>query len=1038
MDRLISIFVRHPVAPNLAMGVMILAGLWALTQLTRQILPSFDINVVTVDVVWAGASAEDVQAAVTQPIEDRLRTLDAVQRVSSTSRESSGQVVLEYGQSADMGRALEQVKDAVAQIRNLPASAEPPSVSLLPRQERLARLVVTGPDLETLRPLVRRFERELRALGLARIDVTGLPLEEIAIAVPSDRLNELGLSLGEIAEQVQRFSRDTPAGSVGRADVSRQLRSTDQARSVEQFLALPVAADDAGRLLAVRDVAEVTRRARVDEPLVLVDGQPAVELLVLRAESEDAISVAEKLYAWVDRVRPGLPPNVALQLYDEPWREVADRIDLMLSNALGGMLLVVSVLYLFLNARVALWVAVGIPVSIMGGLMALSLFGGSLNMISLFAMVMALGIVVDDAIIVGEEATSRYQAGASPLAAAEQGALRMFAPVMAAALTTVAAFVPLMTITGPGGAILFAIPLIMICVVIASLLECFLVLPGHLRHALQATEGRPPSRLRLWLDTRFEQFRCGPFRRWTEWSLANRGATMAAAMGGLVVAIGLLMGGRIEFTLFPQPDGTTLQAVVRYGAGTPQERVEEFLGQLQAGLAATEREAGEPLTVVRVVKQGLDPRGTRGSHVAHMVVELVPPDARQWTNAEIIRAWRRNVPLLPGIESFVILSSGSGPHGNDIELELLGTDPEALKLAAIDVSQALAGITGISGVRDDTAYGKEQVIFRVSPTGEALGLTSEQLGRQLRAAFEGELVQIFQDRGEEVEVRVVVADRERESIAALDTLPVVLPTGQTAPLGSVAELGYQRGFEALKRSRGDLAITITADVDEDLNNNGAVRALLARDVLPAILARDGVSDYRWRGDAEGNTLGSVGTALPLALVLVYIILAWVFASYSWPLAVLSVIPFGIVGAVFGHWLMGFDLTLMSIFGLFGLSGIITNGSIILVSVFRELREQGLDAVQAAAEASVRRCRAVILTSVTTVFGVMPILFETAVQAQFLKPLIISLAFGMIFGTFIVLFVLPALLVSIELRQQQVTRWLKGWADTPATVREPGL
>ncbi|MCC5793680.1 MAG: efflux RND transporter permease subunit [Chromatiales bacterium] len=1038
MQDLIRVFVRHPVAPNLAMGVMILAGLWALSQLTRQILPSFEVNIVTVEVIWPGASAEDVKAAVTQPIEDRVRTLDAVQRVSSTSRESSAQVVLEYGQSANMSRALDQVKDAVAQVRNLPADAEAPSVSLLPRQERLARLVVTGPDIETLRPVVRRFERELRAMGIARIDVTGLPLEEIAIELSGSRLTELGLSLEDIGDRIRRASRDTPAGSVGRADVSRQLRGTGQARSVADFEALPLAVDDQGRLLALRDVAEIVRRPREDEPTVFVDGRPAVELLILRAESEDAINVAERVLDWVDRTRSDLPPNVDILMYDEPWRDVADRIDLMLGNALGGMLLVIGVLYLFLNARVAFWVAVGIPIAIMGGLMALYLFGGSLNMISLFAMVMALGIVVDDAIVVGEEAARRYQAGATPLDAAEGAALRMLAPVAAASLTTVAAFVPLMTIDGPGGAVLFAIPLIMICVVIASMIECFLVLPGHLRHALEGTDRKPPSRLRLWLDTSFESFRCGPFRRWSELALRNRSATLAWAIGGLVVAIGLIAGGRIEFTLFPQPDGTTLQAVVRYGAGTPQERVDRFMRDLQVALDVVEREAGEPLTTVRVLKQGVDPRGTRGSHVAHMVVELVPPDARSMSNGEIIRAWRGNVALPAGIESFVILSTVSGPGGSDVELELLGTDPEALKLAAIDVAQALSGFTGVSGVRDDTAYGKEQVIFRISPTGEALGLTSEQLGRQLRAAFEGDRVQIFQDAGEEVEVRVLLADSERRTIGSLDTLPILLPGGETAPLSSVAELGFQRGFESLKQSSGDLAITITANVDEELNNNGAVRALLSRDVLPAVLARDGVTDYRFRGDAEGNTLGSVGTALPLALCLVYIILAWIFASYTWPLAILSVIPFGIVGAVLGHWLMGFDFTLMSIFGLFGLSGIIINDSIILVSVFRELREQGLGVVEAAVEAAVRRCRAVILTSVTTVFGVMPILFETAVQAQFLKPLIISLAFGMIFGTFIVLFVLPAILVSIELRQQRFRRWARQWADQPAPARDPGL
>ncbi len=1037
---LISTFVRHPVAPNLAMAVMILAGLWALSQLTRQVLPSFELNLVQVEVQWPGAAAEDVQAAVTQPLEDNLRALDGVRDVSSTSREGSATVTLEYDESADIARSLDQVKDAVTQIRNLPESAETPAVSLVPREERVARLVMTGPDLATLRPLVRQFERELRALGLARITAEGLPLEEIAIKLPGARLEELNLSLRDIAGRVRDASRDVPAGSVGRAEVARQLRSQDQARSVTDFRQLPLLADEAGRLVTVGDVAEVERQARVDQELLYFDGRPAVELQVFRAEQDDAIDIAQRMLGWIARTEAKLPSGVAFTVYDEPWREVSDRIDLMLDNALSGMLLVVGVLYVFLNGRVAFWVAVGIPVSIMGGLMALELLGGTLNMISLFAMVMALGIVVDDAIVVGEETVRRYQAGARPVEAAEEAAHRMWAPVLAASLTTAAAFLPLMTIGGAGGSILFAIPLIMICVVLASLLECFLVLPGHLRHSLAAFERSPPSRFRLWFDSRFEAWRCGTFRRWVASAVESRGATVSWALASLIVAVGLMLGGRLEFTLFPQPDAPMVQALVRFGAGTPGDRAEAFVGEVARALEATEQQAGEKLVALQMVKLGLDPRGTRGPHVAHVVVELLPQEQRSWTNSEIVRAWRRNVLVPPGVESFVLLNTSQGPHGNDIDLDLVGTDPQALKVAAIDVAEALGSIAGVSGIRDDTAYGKEQLIFALSPTGEALGLTSDALGRQLRAAFEGEVVQIFQDRGEEVEVRVVLADRERDTISALETVPVVLPSGNTVPLSDVARLSYQRGFESLKRSGGDLAINLTADVDEQLNNNNAVRAQLRDGILREVAAREGVDGYRFGGDAEdqGQTLGDVGTALPLAFLMIYIILAWVFASYAWPFAILSVVPFGIAGALFGHWLMGFDFTLMSIFGLFGLTGIVINDSIILVSVYRELRENGMDAAGAAIEAAVRRARAVILTSITTVFGVAPILFESAVQSQFLKPLIISLAFGVASATGIVLLVLPAVLTAIDLRSQQLRRLLGRWLPAREPARDPAL
>ena len=490
---------------------------------------------------------------------------------------------------------------------------------------------------------------------------------------------------------------------------------------------------------------------------------------------------------------------------------------------------------------------------------------------------------------------------------------------------------------------------------------------------------------------------------------------MAVAVGSLVVALGLLIGGRIEFTLFPQPDGDKVQAIVRFTAGTPEARVRNFVDDARAALRQVEADSGEKLVDLEISKLGMDLRGTEASNVATMTVQFVPAGERTLSNAEIIRSWRQAVPMPGGLESFFVLNTAGGPHGVDVELDLAGTDPEAMKAAAEDIKQALSGITGVSGVADDMAWGKEQLIFELSPNGEAVGLTGEALGAQLRAAFEGELVQIFQDRGEEIEVRVLLADQERDSLSALETLPVLLSNGETVPLSDVARLSYRRGFESLKRSGGDLAVQITADVDEKLNNNNAVRAILAAEVLPEIAARDGISYFAFGGDAasQGETLGDVGTALPLALLLIYIILAWVFESYLWPLAVLSVIPFGLVGALFGHWLLNVDLTLMSIFGLFGLIGIVINDSIILVSVFRELTAQGMDVYKAAAEAAVRRSRAVILTSITTVFGVLPVLLETDLQAQFLRPLVTSLAFGLMFGTFIVLFLLPAILASLQ-------------------------
>ncbi len=1035
MQNLIRAFIRHPVAPNLAMLVMILAGVFATAQLTRQLLPTFALNAITVEVIWQGASATDVEGLIAQPLEDELLAVDDLRSIQSTSRDGLARLTLEFPESADITQALEQVEDGIARVRNLPAEAEDPQVSRLVRSEGVAKILVAGPVLEQLRPLVRQFGRELRSRGLARLEVSGLPEELISIEVPGSRLIELNLSLNDIADRVGLTSADVPAGTVGESGVARQLRGVEQRRSVSGFAELPVSAEAGGRLLKLGDIARIQRVYVDDQPILTVNNRPAVEIAVSRSEDEDAITVAERLLAWVAEAQEDLPPNVELLTYDEPWQIVDRRIDLMVDNALGGMLLVVVALYIFLNGRVAFWVALGVPVSILAALVALWLANGSINIMTLFALIMTFGIIVDDAVVVAEEAVTLFQQGSGPLAAAENAAFRMLAPVTAASLTTVAAFLPLTAIGGPTGNILFAIPLVVICVILASLVECFLVLPGHLRHSLQGTAEKQPGRFRRTVDVAVAKFRDGRYRRAVAWSVANRGTTISLAIAGILLIIGLLGGGFVGFAFFPQPDANTLTANVRFVAGSPEERVSEFLQAAETALRDIEAESGEEFIRLVVTKAREDSRGSSGSALGHILVELVSADERSLNNAALTQAWRTRVPRPPGLESFLILGGQSGPPGADIEVELTGKDVATLKAAALDLGDQLREYDGVSGVRDDTAFGKEQLIFELSPTGTAVGLTSQSLGDQLSAAFEGELVQIFQDRGEEVEVRVRLPEAERESLSALETLPIVLPNGEITALSNVAVLRYSRGFDSLKHSNGLLAVTVSADVDFSKNNANAIRAQMERSFLPRLTSDYGVS-WSYRGDAQNQaeSFGSVALALPLALLLMYIILAWVFGSYAWPVAVLSVIPFGLVGAIFGHWLLGFDVTMLSIFGFFGLSGIVINDSIILVTVFKELREQEVAAIDAAIEASCRRMRAVLLTSVTTVVGVGPLLFESALQAQFLKPMVISLTFGLAFATGIVLFLLPAFLTvmeSVRARLAAVRSDLTAQAAAPA-------
>ncbi|MCK5361814.1 MAG: efflux RND transporter permease subunit, partial [Gammaproteobacteria bacterium] len=494
-----------------------------------QFFPNIALDVVKVRVEWTGASAEDVEAAITNPLEQQLRSLDGLRQMTSNSAEGSASIVLEYEEGTDMGVALDQVKEQVALVRNLPAAAETPEIARIVRYEPVARVLVTNADtsIGELRALVQQMERELLDRGIANIQLVGLAEQEIAIQVPAAVLHELNLSLDDIADRVARLSRDLPAGNIGLNDVSRQLRALDQRRREVGFERLPLLSDESGRLLTLGDIATIERRARSRQTVVTIAGQPAIEMRLKRNENASSLESAEILARWLADNRGRWPPGIQVTVYDQAWLLIKERIQLLLKNGAGGLVLVVLILFLFLNGRVAFWVAVGIPISFMATLGVLYLIGGSINMVSLFGLIMALGIIVDDAIVVGEDALTHYQAGENPLEAAEGGARRMLAPVISSSLTTIAAFLPLMLVSGIIGNVLFDIPMVVVCVIIASLVESFLVLPGHLRRAFQNMHERPASALRLRLDAAFARFREGRFRTLVTASVANPWTTLS-------------------------------------------------------------------------------------------------------------------------------------------------------------------------------------------------------------------------------------------------------------------------------------------------------------------------------------------------------------------------------------------------------------------------------------------------------------------------------------------------------------------------------
>ncbi len=1023
---ILSIFAHHKVAANLLMIMMILSGVFALSKLNTQFFPTFELDRISVRVIWSGASAEDIEKGITIPLEQSLKTVDNVKNMTSTSAQNVSSIVMEFNEGNNMILALDKVKQKVDEFRNLPKDAEKPQVENLIRYEGVAKLLISGvDDLRELRILANEFERELSKLGIDKIDINGLPDEEVSIEIPIEQLQYLDLTLDEISQRINTFSQDMPAGTLGNQHNAKELRSLEQARSEMEFSRIPILANSTD-FVRLGDVATIKRQPDDEGILRLKDGKPVVELALQRTEDGNALQAAEILQKWIDEKQATLPPSIKLEVFDASWQMIRDRIYLLVKNGGGGLVLVVLILYLFLNARVAFWVAIGIPVSFMATLAILYLVGGTINMISLFGLIMALGIIVDDAIVVGEDALAHYQDGEAPLMAAEGGAKRMFVPVIASSLTTIAAFLPLMMIGGIMGNILFDIPLIVICVILASLVESFFVLPGHLRHAFSnikrdkldnhpvADDKEKKSNFRDRLDEAFDSFRQNKFRRVISWALAHRAITVSLVLSSLIMTLGLLAGGRINFTFFPSPEAQIVYANVSFVSGTSREKTETYLKHMEEKLNETNEELGGGIIDMAVTISGSSFSGgssrKKGDQLGAIFLQLVEPDQRSVRNTQFIKHWREKLEAVAGMDNLTIVSRKTGPQGSDLAIRLNGSHNEQLKKAATELSQALRSIDGVYGIDDDMPYGKEQLVYQLKPAGEILGLTVTDIGQQLRTAFDGNLVQIFQDGADEVEVRVQLPKQERDQINTLQRINIRTPAGEFVPLTSVSQWTVRQGFEVLRHAEGELALEVSAEVNMDVNNVNSIVASLEEKILPELKQKYWI-DYSFEGRSadQKETMVDMKWGGILGLTLIYIVLAWVFASYGWPLVVMAIIPFGLVGAIWGHWLQGIDLTLLSFFGIFGLSGIVVNDSIILVSFYKRLRDKGMMVNDALIEASVQRLRAVLLTSLTTIAGLTPLLFETSLQAQFLIPMAVSIAFGLAFATVLVLIIIPVFL-----------------------------
>ncbi len=1028
LSGLIGLFARHRNAPNLLLALMIVFGVYGLLKLNSQFLPEFGIDFVKVAVEWPGATADDVYSNIVQSIEPEVRFLNNVKRVKALAYEGLARVNIEFKSGSDMQAALSDVEAAISRIRTFPEDSKTPDISRVVRYETLLQIILSGPYPDaSLKTYAKQLRDGLLERGVDRVDLIGVLDEEILVEVPSPALRRLDLTLSDIATRIGAASQDLPSGDVGQGQ--RQIRSLGLLTTAHALGDVEIKALDDGRKIYLRDFASV-REGFDDQGVTLHrNSQPAIELRIQRAYSSDALAQARAADSYLDEVTPALPANLNIEQYNTTTDLLQDRIDLLIKNGLGGLMLVILILMVFLKVRVAFWVMVGIPASLMAAFGVMLASGQTINMVSLFGLIMAIGIIVDDAVVVGENVDTRSHS-APPLQASIEGARRMAVPVIASALTTISAFLPLIVISDVIGQIIAAIPMVVIAVLIASLIECFLVLPGHLRGAIgQSKSGfaNPGGRFRTWFDGNFVSFREGPFRNFVKLCVNWRYATLAVAGGLFLLAAGLVAGGRVGFTFFPSPEPDKIFANVQMIPGTSRVKTQEMLNEMDRALyAAVHRleDTSDKLVRMSVTKIGTfvgqDPAAAANDppvdNIGGLVVELLTADRRKVRVQTLIEAWHAEIRPVAGLDNFTIQEARGGPPGKDVDVRLIGTDVVSLKKAANELKLLLTRYPGVSAIEDNLPYGKMETILEVSQRGKALGFTTDSVGRQVRNSIEGAVAKRFPRGEEEVTVRVKLPDDELDT-DLLDTLYLRSPTGIEVPLVEVVSSRSNQSFSRISSENGHRQVAVTARLNTGLTNTEEILNAIQRDGLWDIAKRHGIDvSFKGKSEEQVETFADMKIGALIGLASIYIILAWTFASYTRPIVVMAIIPIGFVGAVLGHLLLGYNLSILSMTALIGLAGIVVNNSIILVTTM-ERHAESEPFYDAIVNGTCDRLRAIILTSATTIGGLTPLLFEKSLQAQFLIPMAVTIVFGLGCAAVLVLSVVPALMaVQNDLRR----------------------
>lgn len=1022
---------KNHVAANLLMLIFLIGGAFMMNFVRQEVFPEVELDIIQVAVPYPGASPAEVEQGILLSIEEEVRGLDGIKEIRATAHEGAGTVMIELLNGANPNKLLQDVKNQIDSIQSFPEDAERPIVSLLTNRFRVISLVISG-DLPEY--ILRKLGNQVRDELLEKPEITFVQLAgvrdlEISVEVPQSKLREYNMRLSDIAREIRQTAIELPAGGVKTKSGEVLLRTAERRDYGSEFHNIPIKTLPDGTDVRLEDIAAITDGFRESDVSFFYNGKPAVMVDVYRVGDEKPIEISGIVKQYAAELDQKLPDNVSIGHWFDASEMYNDRIDLLMRNAALGLVLVLILLGLFLDIRLAFWVTLGIPVSIIGTFLFIPAMGISINMISLFAFIITLGIIVDDAIVVGENVHEYRQKGMTPLAAAIKGTREINLPVAFSVLTNIVAFIPLMFIPGVSGKFWSVIPSTVIIVFTISWIESIFILPSHLAYmgmpkktGFMAAIDRQQQKFSSLLD----RFIAHVFYPIISYAIRNRYSTLSLGLATIVFTVGLVLGGFVKFTFFPRVDSDNVVVDAVMPFGSPIEETKKVQDRILAAAKDLINEmGGMEITRGILSATGLNLGNidiTRGannissnSHLTSVIVYFVPSGERDFTASDFAKKLREKVGNVSNLESLTYTFSAGPASGSPIEIQLSHNNIEILRKAGADLAKELEQFAGVTDINDGYEEGKPQFDLQLKEEARSMGITAADLADQVRNAFYGARA-FRQQRGrDEVWVMVRLPENERRSEYNIEDLLIRTPDGREIPLTEAAVITRGRAYTQIQRMDGRRIINITADVDEKTANAEEIMAAVKATIIPKVLSKYQNLSVSYEGQQRERVESTMSmlNGFVFVLFVIFAMLAIPFKSYIQPLVVMSAIPFGIVGAVWGHIIMGYDLSLISVMGVVALSGVVINDSIVMVVTANEFRDKGESVLQAIILACTRRFRPIILTSITTYAGLAPMIFETSMQARFLIPMALSLGYGILFGTFIILFIVPSLYVIVD-------------------------